>query len=158
MHVIDPLTRETGRHLLSLLLNFQHQRQELFYGRRIYIVSIWSLNERLALEVKDGYQTSNHGWLKRKWIYFLIRGVRSITNRFPKSSIPSLRCWNFHITHMASNPPCMIPATRNVNQLVQFVPGLSVFNNWPWTKCVFWLAWMRYRWSWTLIRVPWYTS
>lgn len=44
---------------------------------------------------------------------------------FPKSSIPNLLCLNFQVIHMTSSIDCITPATRNVNQLVQFVPGLQ---------------------------------
>ncbi len=79
-----------------------------------------------------------------KEVYFLIRGVRSSSATatidsddttttispvfrlfgLPKSSIPSLRCRTFHAIHMIRSDDCIIPATRNVIQLVQFVPGL----------------------------------
>lgn len=61
VHVINALAGETGGDLLALLLDFEHEGHEFFYGRGIDIVPIRSLDQRLALEVKNRDQTGNHG-------------------------------------------------------------------------------------------------
>jgi hypothetical protein len=53
VHVVDALTRETRSDLLSFLLNIEDQRQKSLDIRWWYIVSIRSLDQRLAFEVKN---------------------------------------------------------------------------------------------------------
>jgi hypothetical protein len=62
VHVVDALRRETRRHLLTLLLNIQYQWKKAFYGGSMYIIAVCSLNERLSLEVEDGYKTCYHDY------------------------------------------------------------------------------------------------
>ena len=60
VHVIHAFAREAGHHLLALLLEVEHDRQELFDVARGHVVAVGPLDERLALQVEDRDQ-AGHG-------------------------------------------------------------------------------------------------
>ena len=61
MHVVDPLVRETGRHLLSILFDLQHERQESLNVRRRDIITIRALDQRFSFEVENSDEAGHRG-------------------------------------------------------------------------------------------------
>ena len=61
VHVVNPLFRKAWSHLLTLLLQVQYDRQELFNRRCRDIVAIWTLNKRFPLEVENSDEAGHRG-------------------------------------------------------------------------------------------------